>query len=270
MRVVHFRVGPVADNIDVNSIHVIVKNGEPSISSYLSAAPRTAIIGFFESRTQTTPRQKEEQLMASNETDRPMTQDQLTKIMSILICVIPELSFDEAQAAINSKGVLAMDVVAAFVRFRTRPNEPVEDSTFLITVPYRGATTIEGLLTAGNYDWENENISDRNFPQERTGGEQIRIELVHLDRDITNKNALAELDSRGLRPANAAELLAFGVTFPKVQRTFPVLALGQTWRDPDGSRCVVALNGHDSRRSADMSGAVSVWDRACRFAGIRK
>lgn len=208
--------------------------------------------------------------MTTNETVRPMTRDQLKDLGATLIGAIPDLSFDEAQAAIGGKGELVKDVTAAFARYRTKTDEPVKGSTYPVIVPYNGASTIDDLVTAGKYGWKNSDINDCNFPQDRTGDEQVEIELVHLDRDISIDGALAELDRRGLRPANPAELLAFRDSFPEVQREFPVIALGQVWRDPDGNRFVVYLVGLGSKRNAHLYWADFGWSRLCRFAGLRK
>jgi hypothetical protein len=200
-----------------------------------------------------------------------MTRKQLKDIVATLIGAIPDdLSFEEAQAAIGGKGQLVKSVAAAFDPYRVKRSESGATGTYPVSVPYNGASTIKELVANGRYDWSNDNITDRNFPQEKTGAEDVEIELVHLDRNISTDDALAELDKRGLRPANPAELLAFGATFPEVQREFPVIALGQYWRGPLGNRGVVCLDGSGGKRDADLHWFGLDWLRGCRFAGVRK
>lgn len=207
----------------------------------------------------------------TNETVRPMTRKQLKDIVATLIGAIPDdLSFEEAQAAIGGKGQLVKSVAAAFDPYRVKRDGPNATGTYPVSVPYNGSSTIKELVAAGAFDWKNDDITDKHFPQEKTGAEDVEIELVHLDRDISTDDALVELDKRGLRPANPAELLAFGATFPEVQREFPVIALGQFWRAPIGNRFVVCLGRYGGKRHARLGWADSDWARSCRFAGVRK
>lgn len=207
----------------------------------------------------------------TNETVRPMTRKQLKDIVATLIGAIPDdLSFEEAQAAIGGKGQLVKSVAAAFDPYRVKRDGPNATGTYPVSVPYNGSSTIKELVAAGAFDWKNDDITDKHFPQEKTGAEDVEIELVHLDRDISTDDALVELDKRGLRPANPAELLAFGATFPEVQREFPFIALGQFWRDPNGNRRVVFLDGSGSLRRALLYWTGRDWHRFCRFAGVRK
>ncbi len=207
----------------------------------------------------------------TNETVRPMTRKQLKDIVATLIGAIPDdLSFEEAQAAIGGKGQLVKSVAAAFDPYRVKRDGPNATGTYPVSVPYNGSSTIKELVAAGAFDWKNDDITDKHFPQEKTGAEDVEIELVHLDRDISTDDALVELDKRGLRPANPAELLAFGATFPEVQREFPVIALGQFWRYPFGGRVVVCLVRFGGKRFADLRWPDNDWARRCRFAGVRK
>lgn len=205
----------------------------------------------------------------TSETVRPMTRKQLKDLIATMVVAIPDdLSFDEAQAAIGGKSQIITAVGAFFERYRTKPVAPAP-TTYTVTVPYKGRTTIKELVAAGRYDWKNDDINDKHFPQEREGEEVIEATLAHFDRDISTEDALAELDKRGLREANPAELLAFGATFPEVQREFPVIALGQPWRPP-GDRGVVCLGGHGSGRGASLSWVDRGWFRGCRFLAVPK
>jgi len=144
---------------------------------------------------------------------------------------------------------------------------------YLITVQYRGGKTISSLLRAGEYDWTNENLNDQNFsqtPMEREETEELEIELVHFDREMETDDILSGLEKRGLRPATPTELLTLGATHKDLQREFPIVALGQSWQDPDGDRGVVYLCRSGSDRDACLVWFEGGWDRDCRFAGVRK
>lgn len=139
-----------------------------------------------------------------------------------------------------------------------------------ITVPYGGGETIANLLAAGKYDWTNNDITDEHFPQEGSGDKSVVIELKHYGVALSSKDATARLKEDGLRPANAAEILAFGAAYPDVQREFPVISLGQTWRYPVGRRIVVYLGRSGAGRYARLRWFGDGWNGLCRFAGVRE
>jgi len=132
--------------------------------------------------------------------------------------------------------------------------------------------TIEKLLETGHYEFISPYMRELQFPRAdyRVSRDEVHeIELVYFGHDISTDDALKELDKRGLRPANAVELLAFGASFPDVQREFPVVALGQVFPYPHGSRNVVALGSLGEPRCVFVWPAHDWYDR-CRFAAIRK
>ncbi len=149
------------------------------------------------------------------------------------------------------------------------PAAPATDS-YPVAVPYKGNATIKELLAAGKYDWTNDDITDAHFPQEREGDESMNIELVHLNRNLSTKKALAKLDKQGMRPANAAELLAFGAKYPQMQRRFPIVALGQQWRRRVGYDDVVCLYENGDKRFAYLDWIEYGWYVYHRFAAVRK
>jgi hypothetical protein len=55
-----------------------------------------------------------------------------------------------------------------------------------------------------------------------------------------------------------------------MQRQFPVIALGQVWRDLDGDRLFVYLNRHGDGRRASLGGRGGDWNDVSRFAAVRK
>lgn len=216
-------------------------------------------------------------MTATHETVREMTQGQLKDIAATLIGAIPDLTFDEAQAAIGDKGSLISGVEETFERFRIRPDAPPsfpEPSAemFTVSVPYAGSKTIARLLKAGEYNWQNENITDRNFPTgDKSGEETVELHAVHFNRPFKNGDeVIRALDEAGFTPALPAHVLALGAAKPDLQRQFPIAALGQFWVDSGGGRRVVTLGGFVGDRGARLSWFGFDWGGGWRFLAIRK
>lgn len=125
--------------------------------------------------------------------------------------------------------------------------------------------SVEDGTIAGYYDWSNPDINSHNFPIGRWGKFKIVVRLIFFRRNISNAEALSELDKMGYRPANIAELLAFGEKFPDVQREFSVIAIGSVY---GGS--VACLTGRVSRRDLLLSPIGAVWNTNFRFAAVHK
>lgn len=206
------------------------------------------------------------------ETAREMTLGQLRDLVATMIGGIPGLSFEEAQSAIGAEGKLLEGIAAAFAPFRKNGMSeaiPAANS-YAVTVPYKGGTTIKELVASGKYDWHSASITDKHFPQEREGAEEVMVELVHFDRDISFDDVLKELDKRSQRAANPAELLAFGAKYPEVQREFPIVALGQHRQRSVDGRGVVCLGRLVDERCAYLDWVDRGWRRGCWFAAVLK
>ena len=136
---------------------------------------------------------------------------------------------------------------------------------YVVVLP-KGKTTVEGLLSSGQYEEVNGDVSDRNFPV--TGSRwdrELGIELVHVGHSSPTDQILLRLDIRGLRPATAAELLALGAKYPDLQRQFPIVALGQEWRGR-----AVFLDGSRKERTVRLGWRGGSWNANYRFAAIHK
>lgn len=209
---------------------------------------------------------------------RGMSLEQRQKLRSLLEVSIPELSFVEAESAIQAKGTLQQGVHAAFEPFLRSPRIRTvataiqcDDLTddFVMEVIYRDATTIRHLLKEGCFDWMNGDISDEHFPQKETGKTSVIMRLVNFERVISTRDVLIEFKKNGLRPANPAELLVLGAKYPSLQRQFPVIALGQTWLLPNKDRMVVCLAWHSMlRRIHLLCQFRRDWPVHCRFAAV--
>ena len=151
---------------------------------------------------------------------------------------------------------------------------PAEASTqagniYHLSVDY--GRSVEDGVRAGRYDWANsDDINSRNFPTKRKGTAEVEVELVHFNRGISTDEALGELDRMGYRPAEVHELLAFGEKYPKVQREFPIVALGSVWQDRNGDRSVPCLGRDGSERGLSLDWVEDDWYEVYRFAAVRK
>ena len=131
--------------------------------------------------------------------------------------------------------------------------------------------SLRGMIRAGGYKWVNSSITAKNFPVEGDGQIYVTIELVHFDHSITSDKVLSELDKRGLRAATLSELLAFGATYPDVQREFPVFALGSMGQDRGGYCYVQHLWSDSDGRRLHSRWLGDGWlANNCRFAAGRK
>ena len=125
------------------------------------------------------------------------------------------------------------------------------------------------MISAGKYDWVNDDITAERFPIKGGMVAETSFELVHLDRNIESDEAVEELAMHGLRPADLAELIAFGAAFPEEQRQYPIVGLGSV-AGLGSDRCVVYLDGNDSELNLFLSRWDVIWDAGYRFLAVRK
>lgn len=204
------------------------------------------------------------QSLTTSKAQEPVSEKKLGKLKDLLTPVLRRYlkTEDQAQALIESP---------AFVEgFDTHVKALVGKLTniFMVTVDY--ARSLSEMIAAGKYGYANEDITAEHFPITGEGKVDAEILLVHLNRDISSENALAELDKLGLRAANLQELLAFGETHSEVQREFPIIALGSIWQDRDGDRYVPYLDDWLDERRLFLRWFGFDWSALCRFAAVRK
>ncbi len=211
---------------------------------------------------------------------RTMSHEQRKQLQELLAASVPELSFLEAESAIQANGTLLQGIRAAFEPFLRAPrirssSNPVTSNQssdrFSLDVEYAGEETLRQLLKLGKYDWMNNDVSDKNFPQKKTGRESITLRLVNFERVVSTKDVLAELKQARLRPANPAEILVLGAKHPEIQQQFPIIALGQNWLLPNRDRMVVCLAWHSMLRRVHLLCQYRRdWPMHCRFAAVEK
>ena len=158
--------------------------------------------------------------------------------------------------------------LARILREALTPNGKPAGNAYPVTVNYD--LSVEDAVKLGRYDWNNSDISSRNFQTKRKGTAEVAVELIHFNRYISTKDAQKELDQRVYRPAELHELLAFGEKYPNVQREFPIVALGFVWQVRGCRRDVSGLKGGGSERSLDLDWVGRGWGEIYRFAAVRK
>jgi len=129
--------------------------------------------------------------------------------------------------------------------------------------------SLKEMISAGKYDWVNDDITEKRFPIKGSGSSETYSELVHFDRNISSKGAVNDLDKQGLRPADIAEILAFGAAFPDEQRKYPIMELGSVAR-VCGLRYVAFLDRDGSERGLSLCRWDGYWLADCRFLAARK
>jgi len=208
---------------------------------------------------------------------RAMSPQQRQKIQSLLLAGIPNLSSAEADSAIQASGTLFQGMYAAFEPFmRSQRGQVVAASSrgtrtkeFSLVVQYRGTETIQHLLRAGNYDWQNADVSDANFPQRGSRDVSIKMRLANFKRVMGTEEVLLEFQKLGLRPARPPELLALGAAYPWLQHQYPIIALGQKWPLPNKDEMVVCLAWHSMLRRVHLLCQYRRdWPAHCRFAAV--
>lgn len=138
------------------------------------------------------------------------------------------------------------------------------ERTYSARVDYN--QTLTEMINVGKYDWVNSNITQEHFPIEGEAAQEVDLVLVHLNRWARTSEVEAEIKKQGLRPADLAELLAFGAKYPDVQKQFPIAALGSVWVSPSGNRYVPYLDGSwNGERGLDLRWYEDHWDDYWRF-----
>jgi len=101
------------------------------------------------------------------------------------------------------------------------------------------------------------------------GDREVAFEYVHMGRDASTDEVLAEMDRKVLRPALYEELLGFAEKYPDEQRKYPIVALGSE-TDVSGGRHVACLWDDDGGRCLGLHWVGYGWCGYCRFLAVRK
>ena len=142
------------------------------------------------------------------------------------------------------------------------------DGAYRVTVDY--SRTLPEMIAAGRYDWMDSSITSERFPAKKSGKEEIKLELVRLNKAASTGEVLRYLEERGLRPATLSELLAFGVKFPEGRSKYLIAALGSVWKDDGGNLHATFLYRYHAKRGIFPHWYEYDWDDGWQFLVVRK
>jgi len=145
---------------------------------------------------------------------------------------------------------------------------PVTGNGFLVTVDYD--LSVKALVRECRCDWNNEDITTKNFLTKRIGQHEVKMKLFYFNRTVILEEAIAEMEKEGYRPAEFHELLAYGIKNPDEQRKYPIVALGSVWRYWFGFRYVAYLGGDGDERGLGLGCFGDEWSEYCRFLAVRE
>ena len=144
-------------------------------------------------------------------------------------------------------------------------------STFTIEVP---KVSLADAIEAGSYEWVGDGFNEDTYPSVPTDFCKKEVTLFWFNRLMSFANVRADMNEAGFGPAPLRELLAFGTTYPKLQREYPIIALGRLPCDSHG-RCLVPELWHlDGKRClyslAHVGDRRGYWRGYYRFLAVPK
>ncbi|MFP4514561.1 MAG: hypothetical protein ACLFNO_00980 [Parcubacteria group bacterium] len=148
-----------------------------------------------------------------------------------------------------------------------------KDKEFKLTVDY--SRSLEEMIKVCAFDWIDRDIKEKYFPLPvELLGQKVSVcaKLFHFDRFMSSESVIDKInktDSR-FRPATLAEQLAFAESYPELQKSFPIIALGSAWRVTRSSSRVVAIDFDDHGRELGTSRLEGIWQPFCRFLAVSK
>ncbi len=142
---------------------------------------------------------------------------------------------------------------------------------FKLTVDY--SRTLQKMIKAGNYDWLNEDVTEKHFPipsKLSNKNNTILVKLFYFKNPISFESAINKLDKVDCRPAMLTELLALGEAMPELQKHFPIVALGSVWHNTGDCAYVPILSFSTSWRKLNLAWLGSGWGNYCVIMAVAK
>ncbi len=138
------------------------------------------------------------------------------------------------------------------------------------TVPY--SIGFEKQIAAAKFDRVDPTITGDRFSDDPGCDQDFAREfaLVHLDRLATPAQAIDTMHRRGFRPATLLELAAFAAKHPDFQRDFPIVALRNGWKHPDGVKRYGIIHEAKGRRVLDLERGDRRYVMNVRFLAVRE
>jgi hypothetical protein len=131
--------------------------------------------------------------------------------------------------------------------------------------------SLQAMISAGNYNWANPNITADRFPVEGTGTKKFRTKLFDPGQFISSPDVAAAMQTEDFTPGGHIHGLAFAATFPEEQRKYPIACLGSSAEMSFGRHWVVCLDArNDGERNLNLYSRDDGWLRGWRFLGIQE
>lgn len=131
--------------------------------------------------------------------------------------------------------------------------------------------SLEEMIAAGNYDWRNDKLNEKNFPIKGKGKKRFEGKLfaANCSSEDGVKRILAEDRAQPWKPGETEHILAFGAKFPDIQRKTPVVGLGSS-AGVVGGRAVPCLYRRDAMRGLRLAWWLIAWPDDWRLLGVRE
>jgi len=182
-------------------------------------------------------KQKKEEQFVKNETVRKMTDGQRGDIVATMTGVIPpDLTFEEAQAIIGSKGPFVADIRGAFAKRRLNA-VPADNEWFDLDID-NDVDPMEVVTSAGY------NPSGWKYLGPKLSGKSTyRAKLICLGYMRNLEEARKRADKMGYRLVEGQAREPFKARFSKPDGKGHVIFGGSEWQDPKGHPRVACLSG---------------------------
>lgn len=101
------------------------------------------------------------------------------------------------------------------------------EKPLLISIDHR--MSMAALVRLGRYTGLSKAVLLAPRMKERKAA-QYEVRIFHFDEIIGSKEARKRIEKAGWNVATIEQLLALGALLPHLQRQFPIVALGTTWK----------------------------------------
>ncbi len=144
----------------------------------------------------------------------------------------------------------------------TEMKAQVETERYPVDVNY--TLTVEAMVALGKYELANPDVA-RLFSVRPTYHPHQELRLFGFSRSIKADTATEQFEGRGFRMGTFEELLAFGASYPDIQRTRRIIALGSI----SHNGLIVGLSGSSDIRHLFLSEVDGWWPPGTYFLGVQ-
>ena len=129
------------------------------------------------------------------------------------------------------------------------------------------------IILPGRYDFVDPRIVVKNFPiEEEFGGRLVNLiaRLFHFKETMHTDEIISQIEKTDYRLGKLPELMAFGGTYPNLQRGVSIIALGQP-TELNGSYFVPGLTKSGNQaRIVKLYSFQGVWPPICHFLAVKE